>query len=213
MYVCAQGFDIGVRERLSTWRLQVNNIDLRMSPNVPATAQPEALRNTLTQLATLPHPPPIHARGSGWHWTPALLHVLAETPPDITSVKAAIRTNEPLTDELLTAMIDTRQHIASVSVPSLKLQSDTLANTPWPCEELTCDTVDVTQMIKFPQVKTVRTKEVFMPVDLGQVSSTTTVGSCLIRISSGHGACKVCMHMQVPAIHVPAFQLPLSSSA
>ncbi len=44
----------------------------------------------------------------------------------------------------------TMQNWQSVEVPSLTLQSDTHANTPWPWDELTIDTLDIADLCKLP---------------------------------------------------------------
>ncbi len=75
----------------------------------------------------------------------------------------------PLTDELLGLLIHVRGSKISLPVASLNLQSDTHANTPWSIEELTCDTVDVTQVVKLPKVTQVRTREIVIPENATEV--------------------------------------------
>ncbi len=43
-----------------------------------------------------------------------------------------------------------RSQITSLSVRSLALQSDTHANTPWPWDELTIDTLYIADLCKLP---------------------------------------------------------------
>ncbi len=182
-----QGLDADVRQRLSTWRLQVKNIDLHLDRQELEDGElHDALRNALQQLGTLHDPPPVYIRYKqevkpALPWTPELLRVLAEAPRNIPSVKAAVRVDGPLTDELLTSVLHNGRHVHSLSVASVSLQSDTYANTPWPWEEFTCDTVDVSQPViwqivtKQPNLSAVRdvtehTTEIVIPADVTGVS-------------------------------------------
>ncbi len=64
----------------------------------------------------------------------------------------------------------------------LALQSDTHANTPWPWEELTVATLDVTQLLKLPNLMFIEGG----PVRVSGLSNAI-IGSDLITVS--------CMYM------------------
>ncbi len=159
---------MAVQQRLAHWQLQAGRYDIVMDSLMSLESQITALPRVLNHLSTLPHPPPVYLRQPDWHWPPELLRVLIDAPASTPNINATVHIGE-LTDELLSLVLQAHRHIASVHVGSLRLQSDAHANTLWPWDELTCHTVDITQMIKFPHVKTVRANYIVMPTDITQV--------------------------------------------
>ncbi len=58
--------------------------------------------------------------------------------------------SQPLTDALLGAVLRMGPYMRRLSVPSLALQSDQHANTPWPWEELSVGALDLAQFGRLP---------------------------------------------------------------
>ncbi len=78
------------------------------------------------------------------------LQFLAEALPGLGELNFCIELGEPLTDELLGVVLGMGTRVQNLTCPSLALQSDQHANTPWPWDELTCTTFDVGQVCRLP---------------------------------------------------------------
>ncbi len=86
----------------------------------------------------------------GWQWDTDMLQTLSASLPELSHLKLGVRLHTPLTDALLGVVLQMAPHLRSLSAPSLALQSDTHANTPWPWDELTIDTLDIADLCKLP---------------------------------------------------------------
>ncbi len=91
-----------------------------------------------------------------------------------------VDTDEPLTDELLGVLLRIGSRVRTLICPSLVLQSDQHAKTPWPWERLTCPTFDLGQLHRLPELRkgqrvTVCVRELIVGADTAQVSCVVPI--------------------------------------
>ncbi len=136
--------------RISEWHFFVPQIILS-PPYFTEHRQAEALKEVLEQLALLSAPGAV-IQLSSWRWDEACVQAVADMLPKLGHLSFSIKTREyePVTDEQLSLMLRVAEHVPRLSVGSLSLQSDTHANTPWPWDELTIDTLDIADLCKLP---------------------------------------------------------------
>ncbi len=156
LFVCsyAQGLSQAIRARLPHWHLIGGEVRLRSGRTLRMSEHPDVLRHTLTQLSTALHGAQgtqLHINIGNWDDTTTCQYVaaipaLVERGFDF----AALHSETALTDRLLSAVLAASEHIRTLSVPRVRLQSDTHANAPWPWEELSVDRFDLSMLARLP---------------------------------------------------------------
>ncbi len=161
MSCTVQGLDPKLVDRLAEWVFHTKRVlvSAEGSPaedgqaeGLPGAAHPAALRAVLRQLGGLQ----LATAGAdivlaGWQWDADMAQTLADAAPLLPHLQFAVRTDQPLTDELLGAVLRMGPRMRRLSVPSIALQSGQHANTPWPWDELAVQAVDLVQVARLPE--------------------------------------------------------------
>ncbi len=168
-------------ELLAADKLRVSvtgQIEIDLS-QTDAAAQPALIQDELPDLAAaLQHVPPTHILLRQWRRTPAVAQAAAAalapafaaghratmdgwkgplTDELVSMVRGCaplqfdLRLAEPLTDELLSTVLQLGGQVRHLEVDGMRLQSDQHANAPWPWAELSSyDTMSITDLCKLP---------------------------------------------------------------
>ncbi len=178
--VCArlQGLPPDLVRRLPEWRFTVRGTIVLSASGF--SHHPTALRNTLRQLSALDAP------GSTvwlreWDWgVQGMAQVVRDVVPALPHLRLSVDVGKALTDELLGVALEMGPCVRSLSVEGLELQSDQHANTAWPWDELECEFMTLSSVLKLPRAHgpgdcVIRTLEVYIDTPATEVSHSTWV--------------------------------------
>ncbi len=206
--------DDRVWAHLHCWQVKIDKIRYNEAPDSePADADPpEQLCRMLRMLSLLVQPSSGTVEFMGMRFTMRPLQFLAETLPGLGELTFSIELDEPLTDELLGAVLGVGTRVERLTCPSVALQSDQHANTPWPWEFLTCTTLDVGQVCRLPDPAgaksiigcIIQVEELVIGPEPDEVS--LLLASCMGTV------CHVGMN-SVPCMYLPHNQLCMQRSA
>ncbi len=145
---CSQGMLPSIVSRLSEFQFKINEIDIQAVSDLRPHAHPQALHALLQQLQQLQQlQTAAHTvvQLQGLQWTAAMAAAVAAAAPLLQHLQLAVSADQPLTDELLSALLHMSPPVRQVTVGTPLLQSDQHANTPWPWDKLSFigDTDDV----------------------------------------------------------------------
>ncbi len=189
----SQGFQPYLRARFDDVCVTAQRIEITPfeSLSEPATA----LRNAMQQLGCLQVQKGTVAI-SGWALTRDAARAVADTMPTLPDISIEWCASEALTDQQLRRLLRTVPQLRRLSVPSLNLQSDQHANTPWPWEELAVSECDAAMLLRLPNPggegapRVVRCESITLDANkLNGVSCTHTTHQCIYSSPSvlSHG--------------------------
>ncbi len=132
---------------MASWCLDVVHMVVQCD-GLPSADQPAALRRTLQQLADMQAPDAV-VWLQGWQWSDQLADIVADSLPALQHLRFGVRLAEPLTDQLLAAVLRMGPHMRRLSVPCLALQPDH-DGVGWQVTELILGEFDIGQLLRLP---------------------------------------------------------------
>ncbi len=85
-----------------------------------------------------------------WEMTPYVVQALHQNQPQLEHLRMGLK-YYVLTTQLIATCLQLPSNCRNMYVNAIKLTSDEHANTPWPWEELTISSVDMTQLLYMPK--------------------------------------------------------------
>ncbi len=153
--VCMQGLEPELVARFTDFQFSIDVLRLDASADLPPALHTTALRNALRQLEGLrvSKSKPVQLRLHRWQWDTETVRAFLAAVPVLAEfgIHTDGRISTDISDEQLSLLLSVAPGVLpKLNVVSLKLQSDTHANTPWPWEELTVHEFYVLKLLRYP---------------------------------------------------------------